>query len=123
MIDYGLNHVILDFQSIQDVPILPNDSRFEYEGRWIKNVTTSHGNAAFADWPCSSIHFQVEIECSESKMEDSLQMYVEVLMFNLRTRMVAKIHSLSEVNDEPKEQYILGNISFKNYQYTVQGRS
>ena len=66
------------------------------------NGTTSHGNAAFADWPCSSIHFQVEVQCSSSP-------YVEALMYNLRTRMVVKIASLSD-NDgtTPKEQYILG---------------
>ena len=43
-----------------DIQISPQDPRFYYKGRWILNGSTFHGLATFADWPCSSIHFQVE---------------------------------------------------------------
>ena len=52
---------------MQNVQIPPSDSRIQYEGRWIINGTTSHGNAARADWPCSGIHFIVEVQCGKSK--------------------------------------------------------
>ena len=51
---------------MQNVQIPPSDSRIQYEGRWIINGTTSHGNAARADWPCSGIHFIVEVQCGIS---------------------------------------------------------
>ena len=49
-----------------NVQIPPSDPRIHYEGRWIINGTTTHGDAARADWPCSGIHFIVEVQC-ESK--------------------------------------------------------
>ena len=51
---------------MSNVQIPPSDSRIHYEGRWIINGTTSHGNAARADWPCSGIHFIVEVQCGKS---------------------------------------------------------
>ena len=89
---------MFSFSLAEKVQILPNDIRFQYEGRWSLNRTTSHGKAVFADWPCSSINFQVEIDCLQirntMKNEDNYSFYVEALMFNLRTRMVANITPL-----------------------------
>ena len=119
--------------------IPPSDQRFLYEGRWIVNGTTSHGDASRADWPCSSIHFGVKISCNETlKLEDTNKKdeneinfvsgskhkrsmsegnYLEVAMYNLRSRMVARITKLEKSNIDKdrtyrfydaEEQYLLG---------------
>ena len=110
-------------------PIPSFDSRFYYGGRWIRNETTSHGVAARADWPCSSIEFVLEWDCAipenleevinreKSQEENSLleggaerrTSYIELSMFNLRTRMAVKITPMQKSSLQTNlEQYIEG---------------
>ena len=87
----------------ENSPIESFDPRFGYEGRWVEGLVTSHGAAAVADWPCSSIHFKIEIDCTIQNNNSTS--YIELSMFNLRTRMVAEISQGSKVL---QTRYILG---------------
>ena len=51
-----------------DITILPNDARLNFGGRWLYANVGGKEMAMKADWPCSDIKFEVNVEKSGAKL-------------------------------------------------------
>ena len=71
-----------------DVSIFPNDTRLNFGGRWVYTNVVDEERVMRADWPCSDIKFNANVETSGAKLP--------LIWYGKFTRISVRKENLSE---------------------------